>query len=220
MADKDAAAKQRVISHMNADHGDSITRFLEHYCRVSSFTARRARLADMSLASMQVEAGGKQYNIPLEPSMDSWRDARERMVKMDQDALAGLGRSDITIREYRVPKGFHAVVFTVCLLTYVLVSRRQNALPGSFIYDNVLRHVPALASFTAKVQPTVLALMVGIHLFEASVMARRLAKHNVPLLGGLWWAWTGSCFIEGFGALQRTSAIVAEEQAAKHKQQH
>ncbi|GME41615.1 hypothetical protein GTA08_BOTSDO00509 [Neofusicoccum parvum] len=219
-AAQEAAAKQRIISHMNADHQDSIVRYVEHYCKVSALAARKARLVDMNLGSMSVDAAGKKYTVPLEPPMQSWREARERLVQMDKDALAALGRSDITVKQYTRPRGAHAVVFAVCALTYVLVSRRANALPGSFIYDHVLKHAPGFAAFTAQVQPIVLALMVGIHVVESSVMARRLQRHNVALLSGLWWKWVASCFIEGFGALQRVDALVQEGRREKDKQKH
>lgn len=219
-AAQEAAAKQRIVSHMNADHQDSIVRYVEHYCKVSSLAARNARLVDITLGSMSIEAAGKKFSVPLEPPMQSWREARERLVQMDKETLAGLGRSDITVKQYTRPRGAHAVVFTVCALTYVLVSRRANALPGSFIYDHVLSYSPGFASFVAQVQPIVLALMVGIHVVEASVMARRLQRHNVAPLSGLWWQWIASCFIEGFGALQRVDALVQQGRREKEKQQH
>lgn len=180
-----------------------IARYLEHYCKASSFAASRARLTDISLGSMSIEAGGRKFTIPLEPPMQSWREARERLVQMDKNCLDGLGRSDITVKQYTRPRGAHAVIFVVCALTYVLVSRWANALPGSFIYDHVLSYSPGFAGFVAQVQPAVLALMIGIHVVEASIMARRLQRHNVAQLSGLWWQWVASCFIEGFGALQR-----------------
>ncbi|OMP85471.1 hypothetical protein BK809_0004141 [Diplodia seriata] len=219
-AAQEAAAKRRIVSHMNADHQDSIARYLEHYCNVSSFAARRARLTDLSLGSMSIGAAGKNFTIPLEPPMQSWREARERVIQMDRDCLAGLGRSDITVRQYTRPRGAHAVIFVVCALTYVLVSRRANALPGSFIYDHVLSYSPGFAAFVARVQPLVLALMIAIHVVEASIMARRLQRHNVAQLSGLWWQWVASSFIEGFGALQRVDALVQQGRREKDKQKH
>ncbi|EKG10996.1 protein of unknown function DUF2470 [Macrophomina phaseolina MS6] len=219
-AAQEAAAKQRVISHMNADHQDSIVRYAEHYCKLSSFAARKARLADITLGSMCVEAAGKKYTIPLEPPMQSWREARERLVQMDKDALAGLGRSDITVKQYTRPRGAHAVVFTVCALTYVLVSRRANAQPGSFIYDHVLSYSPGFASFVAQVQPLVLAFLVGIHALETAILARRLQRHNVSAFSRLWWQWIASCLIEGFGSLERFGALVQQGRHEKEKQKH
>ncbi|KAK8174114.1 hypothetical protein IWX90DRAFT_485010 [Phyllosticta citrichinensis] len=217
---QDAAAKQRILSHMNADHHDSVCRYLEHFCSVSSFKARAARLADISLESMTIAAAGKHHTIPLNPPMKSWREARERLVKLDKDALEGLGRSDVTVKRYTRPRGLHALVFAVCILSFILVSRRANALPGSYIYDKVLSYAPAFAAFTATVQPVVLWGMVVGHLIESVVLARKLEKYNVPVLSGLWWQWITSCFIEGFGALQRVEALAREERLAKEKAKH
>ncbi|KAK8200352.1 hypothetical protein IWZ00DRAFT_42528 [Phyllosticta capitalensis] len=217
---QDAAAKQRVLSHMNADHHDSVCRYLEYFCGVSSFKARNARLADMSLESMTIATSGKHHIIPLDPPMKSWREARERLVKMDKDAVIGLGRSDVSVKKYTRPRGLHAFVFTVCLLSFILVSRRANALPGSFIYDNVLGHAPGFAAFVATMQPIVLWFLVVCHGVECFILARKLKKYNVPFLGGVWWQWMASCVIEGFGTLQRVEALAREERLAKEKAKH
>jgi len=156
----------------------------------------------MDLNSLHIRCGGALYTIPLDPPLSSLKEARERVVQMDREAIAGLGRS--AVKEYRSPKGFHAVVFGLCLFTYVVFSRRGNVLPGSLVYDYLLKHVPG-SSYFAGIQPAVLWLMVGIHAAEAVVMARRLGRHSVPLLSRLWWMWVGSCFIEGYGSFQRWS---------------
>jgi hypothetical protein len=67
-------------------------------------------------------------------------------------------------------------------------------------------------------QPIVISLMVSIHLVEVAVMAtRRLKPHGVPTFSSLWWTWTVSTFIEGFGAFQRFDKIVQEEKAKKEQ---
>jgi len=208
-ASQDAAAKQRVIPHMNADHQDSIVRYLEHLLNVSSFAARNARIEDMTLNSVTVRSNSKRYVIPLEPPMDSWRDARERLVRMDKDAIQALGRSDITVKEYRRPRGFHAVVFVACALTFAAFCRMSNFLPGSYLYEVVLKHFPGFASFCAKIQPILFYTMFAVHAGEAITMAKtRLRKHSVPVASRLWWTWVLSTLIEGVGAFQRFDAIV------------
>ncbi|KAJ9649305.1 hypothetical protein H2201_004313 [Coniosporium apollinis] len=213
--EKERAMQQRIVTHMNADHRDSVVRYLEHYKGLSSFTARNARLEKMDLDSLGINCAGKLYTIPLDPPLSSLKEARERVVQMDKDAIAGLGRSEVTIKEYRAPRGFHAVVFGLCLFTYIAFSRRQNVLPGSLVYDYLLKYVPGSGYF-ASIQPAVLWLMVGIHLAEAVVMARRLGKHSVPLGSRLWWTWVVSCFVDGYGSFQRLDALVREKAKQKH----
>jgi hypothetical protein len=152
---------------------------------------------------MTVSVSGRALIVPLNPPMGSYREARERLVEMDRDSIKGLQRSSITIKEYRAPKGFHAVGFAVCAGTFLLLSRRDNALPGSLPYELLFKHIPQFAAFVARVRDLVLWPMIAIHLFEAYLMTKRLEKHSVPLFSTLWWMWVVSCFIEGVGSFQR-----------------
>ena len=136
--------------------------------------------------------------------MDSWRDARERLVRMDKDAIQALGRSDITVKQYRRPRGFHAVVFVTCAVTFAAFCRKSNFFPGSYLYEVLLKYFPRFASFCAKIQPILFYTMVALHAGEAITMANtRLRKHSVPVACRLWWAWVLSTFIEGVCAFQR-----------------
>ena len=171
---------------------------------ISRLKSRNARLIDLDLTKMTITAGGRLYNIPFTPPLSNFEETRERLIKMDQESLTGLGRSSITIKEYRPPKSpIHIVTFISCFLTFVLLSRRENTLPGSIPYETVFKHMPKFASFVASIQPLVLYPMLAIHITEAFFMSRKLEKHSVPLLGTIWWAWIISTFIEGVGAFQR-----------------
>lgn len=181
-----------------------VARYLEHYAKVSRFKSRNARLKDIDLTKMIITAGGRLYNIPFTPPLSSFKETRERLIQMDQESLTGLGRSSIMIKEYRPPKSpIHVITFISAFLTFILLSRKENVLPGSVPYEVVFKHVPKFASFVASVQPLVICLMLIIHGTEAFFMTRKLEKHSVPLLSMLWWAWVISNFIEGVGAFQR-----------------
>jgi len=157
-------------------------------------------MTDISLDRMQIRAGGQVHSIPFDPPMQSMRDARERVVKMDQEACTALGRSDITVKEYVPPTGFHLVVFVAAALTFPLLSREQNVAPGSLIHQSV----PLFADFVRKIRLPVLIVMLVLHSAEALYMANvKLIKHTVPFMSVLWWKWTASCFIEGVGSFQR-----------------
>lgn len=218
----DAEAQRRIISHMNKDHKDSIGRFLEHFAHISSYSARNAKLTEITLNSLTITSSkGSQHVIPLHLSLNYWAEARERMVAMDQEALRGLKRSNVTVKEYRRPRGFLALVFVAAATTFVCFSRRSNFLPGSSLYDHVLQHVPRFAKFCYDVQPFVLYPMLAIHLSEALWMERtRLEKFNVPRFSKLWWQWLLSNFIEGVGAFKRFDRIVEEEVTKKELRKH
>ena len=227
-AAKTAAIKSRIIKHMNADHQASLTQYLEHYCKIPSRLASTAQLDDIELSYLIISSSNGQTRnlIPLSPPMASWSEARERMVVMHHEALTGLGLSDITVTEYRAPRNFHALVFGVCLWTYISFSRRANFLPGRdhfnlYPFWSVLGYLPSLAEFCYIVQPLIIVLMVAIHAVEATFMVRsRLRKHVVEVFSVLWWTWVGSSFIEGYGAFQRFDAIVKEKEDKKKAEKH
>ena len=222
-ADKDAAAKARIITHMNADHSDSLIRYLRHYRSVSSFSARNARLKSITLNGFTISCSTypsqeSHYTIPIEPPLNSWAEARARLVEMDREACKGLGCSNITVKKYAAPKGFMAVVFGACVWTFLTFSRRSNFLPGSPYYDLLLRYVPW---FCYSIQPFLITILLALHSAEAIHLAiTRLNKHTVPMFGGLWWQWITSDLIEGVGALTRFDRIVEEERLRKERQKH
>ena len=123
---KDAAMKQRIITHMNTDHQDSLIRYLEHFHCVSSFSARNAHLEDITFSSLTIKSSGRNYTIPIKPPMTAWSEARPRVVAMDAEAVEALARSNITVKKYVKPYGFMLVVYIACLLTFIGFSRRAN----------------------------------------------------------------------------------------------
>ena len=225
-ADKDTAAQNRIITHMNADQSDSIIRYVRHYSGLSSFSARNARLTTITFQNLEISSfpyPSKEvyHTIPLDPPLESWAEARARLVEMDADACKGLGCSNITVKTYAPPKGFMAFVFGACLWSYLTFSRRSHFLPGSLYYDYFFRFVPGLASFCYKFQPLMISLMVVLHGAEVIHLAiTRLEKHTVPVFSQLWWKWILSDFVEGVGALTRFNRIVNEERLKRERQEH
>lgn len=160
--------------------------------------------------------------IAIDPPMKSLREARERLVKIDKDTLEILGRSDITIGRYIPPwaKLGHLLNFSQCLLVYLLLPRGANFRPGSVVYDNLLFLVPGFASFVLRVRWTVLPIMLAIHAAESFVMAKKVKRHGLSPADAVWWAWVGSCFVEGITSFWRLDGLVAEMQREKDAKKH
>ena len=136
--------------------------------------------------------------------MSNFKETRERLITMDQECLTGLGRSTITLKEYRPPKSLvHIITFIASLLNFLILSRKENLLPGSISYEAIFKHLPKFASFVISIRLLVLYPTLAIHATEVFFMTQKLQNHSVPLLSTLWWAWIISNFIEGFGAFQR-----------------
>jgi len=220
---KDAAAKTRIITHMNTDHQDSLIRYLQHFAHLSPISARNAHLADFTFSSLTILSSKEQaHTIPITPSMTSWADARPRVVAMGQEAVAALKKSSITVKRYKPPRSYMTAIMAASALTFILFSRRANFLPGSLLYNLLLlNHMPNFANFCWKIQPLVIYPMLVLHSAEAAHMQRsRLEKHTVRIFGWVWWAWMGSAFVEGFTSFWRFDEVVGEEEGKKKAAKH
>lgn len=215
------SSKDFIIKHMNADHQDSLVLFLRAYCGISSSQAKSANLEDITLKNLIITAHGTRYSAPIEPPMKDYSEARSRMVAMHKESLKRLGRSDVTLTEYRAPRGFPVVIFVLCLFFYASNFQRSNLLPGSFVYEYFgYKFVPGLAHFVYNIHPWFFPLVVGIHVFETALLIwTQLRPLGVPVFSSVWCMWVGSCFIEGFDTFQRIKQIVKEEREKKGKSQ-
>ncbi|EEA21665.1 integral membrane protein, putative [Talaromyces marneffei ATCC 18224] len=226
---KEQIQKQRIVSHMNSDHRDSLSMFLVIYNKVPYTQAQTAQIEEIRLSGMTIstadypdraKSSRTNFFVPFEPALNGYEEARHKVVEMHKHCLKTLGQSDITIQEYRRPRGFSAFMFTVCLVTFIAFSRRSNFQPGSELYSRLLQYVPDFATFCYKIQPLVIGGMVIIHSIEAIHMSiYRLRPHNVAIGSRLWFLWVLNDFVEGFTALQRFDALVEEKRAlkAQHK---
>lgn len=210
-------SKDFIIKHMNADHGDSLQLYLQAFNKIGAREARGAQIEDLTLSNLVIRANGTRYNVPIDPAMKDFSEARGRLVALHKDSLQRLGRSDVTLTEYRAPQGFEIVVFGLCLFTYVSCFQRSNLLPGSFIYENLgYKYVPDFAHFVYNIQPFLFPAVLGIHIFESTMLAvLKLKPHGVPFLSSLWCKWVASCFVEGYGCFRRINQFVKEERAKK-----
>jgi hypothetical protein len=184
--------------------------------------SRSAQMVDIDLNQMKLVCGGQQAVVGFDPPMKALREARERLVQMDKDALQTLGRSDIPIMTF-VPaytRPSHLWNFTQCLLTFLLLPRTANWQPGSFLYDNVLYLVPGLANFAVQYGWIVFIVMLPIHLTEGVIMARKLAKHGCTFLDVVWWKWVGTCLVEGITSFWRLDGMIGEKKREKEAKKH
>lgn len=202
----------RVIGHMNKDHHDSVVRYLEAFHSVSSPIAQFATISSMQPTHLTITALGSTYRVPFDPPLKAdYSDARQRLVALDQDCIAKLGRDPVTIKKYTLPAGVgQTSVAVVCLFTFVLLARRETLAPGA---DSPLRPLadkfPGVFENLWKAQPWVFYPLAAIHTFESFWMGRtRLAKHSIPTFSPLWFTWSLSTLIEGFGSFERFDDMV------------
>lgn len=172
----------------------------------------------VDLGGMTFTAGNATHRIPFEPPLESYRDARERVVAMDKDCLTALGRSDVTINEYILPTGMYALEFAICAATFVSFSQRWWFEPGQVV-ESVLGQ--SFARFAWSIQPWLIVGLFVIHGAElAWFIPARLRKHSVNVRTQEFWLWAVTEFIVGVFCSTRFDALVEKKKAAKAKQQH
>jgi Protein of unknown function (DUF2470) len=209
-SDDNTVRRDRIISHMNASHRDSLSLFLQHYCRVPS-SSSSVSLATLNLDCLILTCGGKRYYVPLHPPLSSLSEIRPRMKSMHADCLHALDLSAAKLTAYVPPQGFFQTLnFFLCAVTMLSFSRRTHFTQGSFFYSTLcLSSVPNFAGFCWRIQPLLIAIMIPVHAAEAVQMARtRLRRHGVRKGSEVWWLWLGSCFIEGVTSFWRIDALI------------
>ncbi|OJK02730.1 hypothetical protein ASPACDRAFT_40045 [Aspergillus aculeatus ATCC 16872] len=215
------------ITHMNANHQDSLAYYLRVYNGVSAAEASTATLETITLSDLVLRTNhnhntGNRYTVALDPPLQSFSETRARLVAMHKECLERLNLSDIKITTYRVPsRPGDILAFLICLSGILAFSRRENLLPGGWVYEGLRLETgwwwpQGFAGFCARMQPAVLAFTLVVHAFEASVLAyTRLRRHGVALGSRVWWAWVLSTLIEGFQGFKRFDRLVREEEAKK-----
>jgi hypothetical protein len=220
---KDAAAKERIIKHLNADHQRSLSYYLQHYNSLSSWEASKPVLTDITFDVLTFRlSSGNTSTIPLYPPLTSWSDARVRTVEMDRISREALDISSIRITEYEPPKSvFHITMFALCLFTFVIFTTRQWIVDGTWFYDTALPWFPGGPKWFLGISKAIALPVLGIHLVEAYMLDRtRLRKYGVERGSGLWWKWIFSSFIEGFPSFHRIDATVKRKEREVEKAKH
>lgn len=216
----------RIITHLNTDHQRELSHYLRHYAGLSARESLSPLLTAITFSNMTIRtSAGKSYDVPVDPPMATWADARIRAVEMDQKARSALGISDIYIDHYLLPsKVSHITVFTLSALNLVQIAAYYLGYmrPGSFLYSNILKYWPfGGAEGYTQIIGLIMVPVVLLHAFEAVLLDRwRLEKYGVVRGSGLWWKWVGMQFTEGVGNWFRFDAEVERKRKEKEKKAH
>jgi len=172
-------------------------------------------------------SSGKSYDIPVDPPMQTWADARLRAVSMDQTAREALGISDIYVDRYLMPsKPVHVIVFILCVWAFAQFAAYYLGYmsPGTFLYSDVLKYWPfgGAEGYTKLIRRIGMPVVL-IHASEAILLdwfRMRGGKFGVDRGTGLWWKWIGMQFIEGAANWMRFDAEVARKRKEKEGKKH
>src|ERR1700760_796948 len=110
-------------------------------------------MVNIDLSRMTFLCNSRQYQIPFEPPMTSYKEARERVVEMDKQCLQALGKSDISVKEFVPPTGLGLIPFLIISTTWLAFSQRWW-----FAEERMVSRVlgPAFTKFCWTMQPWVI----------------------------------------------------------------
>ncbi|KAL1585045.1 hypothetical protein WHR41_06128 [Cladosporium halotolerans] len=215
---QDAAAQQRIVSHMQADHHDSIVRYLEHYRSLPALAAGAARLHSIDLNGMTIHAFPNAHRIPFDPPLSSYRDARARLVAMDAECRLALRRSDTTISEFLYPSGTYALEVLIVAATFAAYSSRRWFAPAGPVAGLLGE---GFAGFSWTIQPWLFWGMVAIHAAElAWFVPARLRRHSVNVRRREFWLWCAAEFLGGVFCSRRFDALVERRRREAEGRKH
>jgi hypothetical protein len=175
-------------------------------------------MSSIDLLGITVLCRTKPYRIPFDPPMTSYREARDRVVQLDQECRAALKQASVNITEYAPPTGFGLFMFLLCGSVFIAYSQRWWFAAGGPV-AKVLGE--GFAKFSWNVQPILITLMVVIHGAEAWFMAMgKLPRYSVNPRTSTFWKWTLTNFVEGVTAQMRLDKLAERKMEEKARQQH
>lgn len=224
---------QRIMAHMNADHADSLARYIQHFGGVWAISARQPEMVRLSRASMTIASTGPvgasfsrglHTTISFEPALAAGLgDARKRLIDMDEEARRGLGREDVTVRQYRFPTSAAGWAWWAFVAgAWWILGRRANLFEGAWFCDHVLARAPTAFVVVLRAwQARIFYVMLGLHALETLEMAvGKMRAFNVELASPVWCAWVASVAFEGFPVWARLDRVVQLERDRMIKTMH
>ncbi|KAK5085405.1 hypothetical protein LTS08_003131 [Lithohypha guttulata] len=224
------AMKSRVLTHMTADHSDSLALYLNHFCKVP--TSLRPpppigtlKLEDITLDHIIISHPKGRNLVRIDPPMKHLGEARERLVAMHKECLQKLDMAEFKVDKFVLPnKPWQWALQIFSLMCFVLFTLypAKAFLPeagtlASKIYS-VGGIVPGLARLTASIKDFVLIGMFAIHSAETGHMAQtRMKKYWVPAFSRTWWMWEAAVAVGGVAGMWRFDDMVKEMEEERRK---
>ncbi|KAJ8606826.1 hypothetical protein MRB53_040693 [Persea americana] len=231
---KTVAIKSRILTHMTADHAESLALYLRHYCKQpitlppTPAILSTLALTDITPTHMIITHPSGRSLIPFTPPMAHLSGSRARLVQMHTEALRALHLSDLKVSTFVLPnkawQWFTHFCTLLCFTTFSIYSsasfRPESDTLASRIWSvgGLAPWLGILASWTCK---PVLVGMVLIHGAEVWHFQRsRLRTYWVAVGSVVWWCWVLCVFSGGVAGIWRFDEMVEgirAENAAKQK---
>lgn len=205
-------AEVRIMSHMNKDHSLSIEDYLVVYGKVPlSNKISNIKMTEITLDHMTISFKHEDIEfdvtklIPFEPPLENLSQARTKLVEMAKFASAKRGLSHFQIKDYRYPGVLGWLLILLIhlpIICYTFPSLLKLNVVTSILPESLLNYLQQNALH-------VFFLTIFIHVGEANTILKpKLNKYRVPTEFKV--EWYLSVVIEGFPAIRRLNALIAE----------
>lgn len=218
------AVKARIMGHMNKDHSLSLFDYLNYYLHRDfdpDHPQSHVEMVDITNTSVTLKYSHKDSPneqvaiIPINPPMDSLRDARGALVDMAREAATARGFATHRISEFVAPWASKSALHDILVFATVLVAIVPPLRSAVFGSIGGLLGIPAdggpffggIVSFLEKF-PLLPAIITYVgHTAEAFfILKPQVTKYRVPYPQRTYWYLAN--FFEGFPALQRFNRLV------------
>lgn len=215
-----AAMKTRIIAYMNVDRADSLEHYLKFYNNINA-APQSAKLVDFDVDFMKIEYADESGTVTssivkINPPMSSLSEARVKLVAMAEEAtgksfhqptylptIPTSSASTIDTIGWTPPDLLGCISLLAISFGFWALSHGHPLSP-----EGPLQAIlPAIVvEFGRRFREQLFAMMIGIHVIEGGVVARKCLEQGVswPLL--VLWTING-CF-EGGPAIIRLNKII------------
>jgi len=215
----DAAAKSRVIAHMNKDHKEDLSLYLRHFKSLTPAEASNPEMTDVDLDSVTIRSASGTHTFAIHPPMKSWNDRRETLANMTYLARDAL--EPVAIGMWTRPRGQDLLVASMVSFYFLCFGLVQGGYvePGSDAWRGLdeAKFPWGAWGFVTLVNLIFIPVLV-IHVTEVWYFDRtRLSRHGIRRGSRLWWQWTASNFLEGYCAFIRFDGLVKSEERRRRE---
>lgn len=175
---------QRIINHMNKDHLHNIEDYLVVYGNVDSEIAQRKPametidLGSMSLSYIDMQGVKNIIRIPFQPSINSLRNARSKLVEMSQIAARKRGFSEYLVN--KVPfmtTSLDYIAFALIGFLYVVAIKPDYM---NYIVNEFFQFPESVNYYILNYHTSFFRFLIALHSIEAiGVVYPLLRKHRM-----------------------------------------
>jgi len=179
-ASDDSHLISRIVKHMNKDHSHNIEDFLVIYGHVDQEMAKRnpamesLSLGAMTLSYIDMEGTKNHVRIPIQPTMESFHDARSKLVEMAQISAHKRGFSEYVLND--VPFLANLIDYVAIFLFMALYFFAIKPFYLQLLLEELLPSGSTISEYIMKYHVTLFRILLGLHSVEALLILYPLLR--------------------------------------------